>query len=123
MENSLTYDYSGACHFKAVLAGLLALNVSLCLAQTPTGTTTRVEENDPSITYGGTWIPDNLGDHSAGKAILSNQSGARVSLTFTGTGISWIGTLTGASREFFWMAPSISWTPIPIRSTTSRRCL
>jgi len=103
MENSLTYDYSGACHFKAVLAGLLALNVSLCLAQTPTGTTTRVEENDPSITYGGTWIPDNLGDHSAGKAILSNQSGARVSLTFTGTGISWIGTAAfnrGVARVF-----------------------
>lgn len=79
------------CGFRrgALLAGALTLGASLCSAQTPA--MTRVEETNPSIAYSGTWIPDALGVHSAGAALLSDQSGARASFSFTGTGISWIG--------------------------------
>jgi hypothetical protein len=83
-----------------VLAGVLALS-SLCLAQT--GAITRVEENDPSITYSGTWVVDSLGVHSAGRAVVSDENGAQVSLTFTGTGIAWIGDAAfnrGVARVF-----------------------
>jgi hypothetical protein len=74
---------------------LLALGVSLCRAQ-PAGIT-RVEENDPFITYLGIWVADSMGDNSAGQARILNEVGARALLSFTGTGITWVGA-TGADR-------------------------
>lgn len=52
---------------------------------------TRVEENDPNITYSGNWFANSSSGHSGGEATLTNAPGARATLTFTGTGISWIG--------------------------------
>jgi hypothetical protein len=80
---------------------LLALGVSLCQAQ-PAGIT-RVEEDDPNITYLGTWVVDTMGNNSAGRAVVLNQAGARASLSFTGTGITWIGATSfdrGVARVF-----------------------
>jgi hypothetical protein len=58
---------------------------------------TRIEQNDPSISYSGSWYSnDNVG-HSGGRAALTNARGARATLSFTGTGISWIGVRDGWS--------------------------
>jgi hypothetical protein len=73
----------------------------------PAMTVSRLQETDPSITYSGTvvaadWTPfDQSRDWSAGIATLSKQPGAQATITFTGTGISWIGAFgpqTGIAR-------------------------
>jgi hypothetical protein len=56
-----------------------------------TGTTTRVEETDPSVRYAGTWIPQSRSDLSGGTIVESSDPSGTASLTFTGTGVSWIG--------------------------------
>ena len=68
---------------------VLALSASLCQAEI--ATITRVEENNPAIAYSGSWMVDSQGVNSGGRAIVLNQSGARASFAFTGTGITWIG--------------------------------
>jgi len=78
-----------------LLLGALTLGASVCAAQT--ATTTRVEETDPNIIYSGPWAPDTMGKASGGTALISLQTGARASLSFTGTGITWIGS-TGPTR-------------------------
>src|SRR5258708_4360938 len=52
---------------------------------------TRVEENDPSITYTGTWYTNGAAANSGGSAFLTNSLNARAAISFTGTGITWIG--------------------------------
>jgi hypothetical protein len=56
---------------------------------------TRIEQNDPSIIYSGNWYANTSAANSGGLATLTNTRGARASLTFTGTGISWIGESDG----------------------------
>ena len=56
--------------------------------------TTRIEETDPAFVYSGTWAHGN--DHrswSGGTAAVATLTmfSARAALTFTGTGVSWIG--------------------------------
>jgi hypothetical protein len=79
--------------FKHVVRSFVFLSVTLLcsfplLAQV---TTTHVDDTDPSITYQGTWYPNFESGNSGGHATLSNINGARASITFTGTAISWIG--------------------------------
>jgi hypothetical protein len=74
----------------------------------PAATVSRLQETDPSITYtAGTvaapdWRPfDTSRAWSAGIAALSTTTGAQATITFTGTGISWIGARgpqTGIAR-------------------------
>jgi hypothetical protein len=52
---------------------------------------TRVEQDDPSVQYSGNWYNNDNAAHSGGRAALTNARGARVTLTFIGTGITWIG--------------------------------
>ncbi len=56
---------------------------------------TRVEQNDKNIVYSGNWYSNENGANSGGTAALTNTRGARVSMTFTGTGIAWIGVSDG----------------------------
>ena len=55
------------------------------------GTAHRVEETDPSVQYTGSWIPQSRADLSGGSVVESNDPSGTATLTFTGTGISWIG--------------------------------
>jgi hypothetical protein len=71
-----------------LLPGATAFLISLGMAQT---NPTRLEENDPSITYTGTWYTNGESPNSQGAAFLTNEKGARAVLTFNGTGITWIG--------------------------------
>jgi hypothetical protein len=69
----------------------IALSASLTHAQT--GTTTRIEETDKSILYTGTWYTNGDALNSGGSSALTNAKGATAVVTFTGTGITWIGVL------------------------------
>jgi hypothetical protein len=55
------------------------------------GTSTRVEQNDPSIVYTGTWYPNGAAPNSGGSAMLTNELNAKATITFNGSGITWIG--------------------------------
>jgi hypothetical protein len=79
------------CRLRSVflLPVVLAVCASFCLAQT--GPITRIEEDDPSITYSGNWYTNGNPGNSGGSAALTNATGARAVVTFTGRAISWIG--------------------------------
>jgi len=52
---------------------------------------TRIEQDNPAVVYTGIWITASDPTVSGGTAIESNQANATATLTFTGTGVSWIG--------------------------------
>ena len=62
-------------------------------ARLQAGATTRIEETDKSISYTGTWYTNGSSLNSGGGAALTNAPGATAVVTFTGTGITWIGVL------------------------------
>ena len=74
----------------------------------PAVTITRLQETDPDVSYSGPGvIPWEQGNttraFSAGIAALSTAAGARATLTFTGTGVTWIGAKgpqTGIANVF-----------------------
>jgi len=52
----------------------------------------RHQDTDPAISYGSGWIQDNRDKaYSEGASAESNTQGAQATITFTGTGIDWIG--------------------------------
>src|SRR4051812_23544746 len=69
----------------------LVLSALLFWTTTAHAAITRVEQNDKSVVYSGNWYSNENGANSGGNAALTNTRGARVSLTFNGTGIAWIG--------------------------------
>lgn len=71
----------------------LALNVFPAWAQG--ASMTRVEQDDPSITYSGNWYSNESAAHSLGVAALTNAPGARATISFSGTGITWVGVMDG----------------------------
>jgi hypothetical protein len=75
-----------SCFLLLVVFGVSA---SFCLAQA--GPVTRIEQDDPSITYSGHWYKNETPGNSGGSATLTNATGARAVVTFTGRAISWIG--------------------------------
>ena len=50
-----------------------------------------IEEDDGRVSYTGTWVADEAPEHSGGGAVLSDETGASVTFTFTGTGVQLIG--------------------------------
>lgn len=54
-------------------------------------TTTRIDDTNPSVVYAGAWYTNSNPGHSGGSAQLSTEAGDTVTLSFGGTGISWIG--------------------------------
>jgi hypothetical protein len=81
------------CTVRAVffLPLFVALTVSFAHAQS----ITRVEQNDPSVIYSGNWYTNTSTANTGGLAALTNTKGARASLTFTGSAISWLGVSDG----------------------------
>src|SRR5579859_1490320 len=66
----------------------------VCLATavvSQAGNVKRVEQTDPSITYTGTWYSNNAAANSGGSSALTNSLDAQATITFTGSGITWIG--------------------------------
>jgi hypothetical protein len=63
----------------------------------------RLQETDPDITYSAGWVPDSTRAWSAGAATLTTTAGAQATLSFTGTGVTWIGAVgnqTGIARVY-----------------------
>jgi hypothetical protein len=81
----------GALSHRTLLPFWIAACTAFCQAQT--GATTRIEEIDGGISYSGNWYTNSSSLHSGGRAVLTNAIGAKAVVTFTGTGISWIGVL------------------------------
>ena len=50
-----------------------------------------IEENDARVSYTGTWTESEAPEHSGGRAVYSDETGASTTLTFTGTGVQLIG--------------------------------
>ena len=74
-----------------VLRLSIFLFVALAFSSSSIFAQTRVEQNDPAITYSGNWYTNDGAANTDGHAVLTNTKGARASITFNGTGISWIG--------------------------------
>jgi len=70
------------------LYGLVCLSASLA---GQAANVKRVEQNDPGITYTGTWSSDGASSNSGGSAAFTNSLNATATISFTGTGITWIG--------------------------------
>jgi len=70
-----------------------AIAVGASLGQAQTLTATRILQTDPSIVYTGTWYPNYESPNIGGSATLTNAKGATATLSFRGTGITWIGIL------------------------------
>jgi hypothetical protein len=70
----------------------------------PPGTGERIEETDPSVTFSGDWAQGNADrEWSGGTAAVSTTGGARATLAFTGSSVTWIGfrgPQTGIARVF-----------------------
>lgn len=83
--DSIFTGWNGAC------TGIGSCTVTMDAAKTVTATFSKVryEEVDPVITYTGTWINYNCSACSGGKIKISNQTGAKATFTFTGTGVKW----------------------------------
>ena len=73
---------------------LVALSAGAAFAQTAP---TRIEQNDPAVTFSGNWYSNSSAMHSGGTAALTNTRGARATITFNGTGIAWLGVKDGWS--------------------------
>ncbi len=58
--------------------------------QPAAATPVRIEQNDKAIVYAGTWAANKTAPSTAG-SVLSMDKNARATLTFTGTGVTWIG--------------------------------
>jgi hypothetical protein len=69
----------------------LSSTTSTTIPADPSLTPVRVEENAAGVTYNGSWYGNGLPQHSGGRAILSIDSSARATFTFTGTKVKWIG--------------------------------
>jgi hypothetical protein len=50
-----------------------------------------IEQNNPAISYTGNWYLNTNPIMSGGSAVLAMDSSSSATVTFTGTGISWIG--------------------------------
>ena len=59
---------------------------------TPTPATTRFEESDTTVSMSAGWTQSKpIAGWSGGKAVQSDVAGAKISFTFTGTSVRWIG--------------------------------
>lgn len=72
---------------RILLVCLVVILPGVVLAQT----ITRFEQNDPRITYTGTWYPNTNSLESGGSALMANLKGSQVVVIFNGTGITWVG--------------------------------
>ena len=70
---------------------LVLFTLSVRSAAAQGGGITRIEQDDAAVTYSGNWYGNENGALSGGTAALTNTRGARVTISFTGTGINWIG--------------------------------
>ncbi|MGE5625135.1 MAG: beta strand repeat-containing protein [Bacillota bacterium] len=64
--------------------------ITVTVSNGTTTTTTRMEENDPAVTYSGNWVATTDASLSGGSAFQSNTANATATLKFTGVAVTWI---------------------------------
>ena len=90
-------------HRQRTVVAVLGVVVPLLVLLAPSpsaaqsGSWTRIEQDDPSVALSGNWYANDGPNHSGGTSALTNTRGARATVTFTGTGIRWIGVRDGWS--------------------------
>jgi len=52
---------------------------------------TRIEDTDPAVSYAGTWVHGTDARATGGTYAEANLAGAVATLSFTGTGVRWLG--------------------------------
>lgn len=95
---------------------LAAVLATLCGAATAQAQA-RVENDDPSIQYEGSWQTIVNPAVTGGTIAVSNEAGARAHITFTGTDITWVGyecPCAGRARSY------IDGQPVDIRDAYNR---
>ena len=50
-----------------------------------------IQQDSPAVNATGSWSPNGQAVHSGGSAVLAMDAGSTVTLTFSGTGVSWVG--------------------------------
>ena len=65
-------------------------DISFVTLNPPPAVLTRYEENDPAVSYTGSWISYSYGYYSGGFATYTSQSGATATFSFFGTSVTWI---------------------------------
>lgn len=89
-----TTSVANGTHTLAAVARDAAGNIGTSQAVSVTVSnsgTMRIEQDNPAVSYTGTWYTASDPTVSDGTATESNQSGATATLTFNGTQVSWIG--------------------------------
>ena len=76
---------------RGILTGMVPAAAMLMAFSAPVqAATSRVEDNDLSVVYGGLWFTASSSELSGGSGHESNTVGSTASLVFTGTGVTWI---------------------------------
>jgi hypothetical protein len=98
---SSNYDLSNIdkCSTDYADTYLISLNGATKVTVTPPPVTTppvnsrvvRNEQDNPAVQYTGAWYPNNGAFNSGGSAVMAMDANAQAQLTFTGTGVKWIG--------------------------------
>src|SRR5690242_15657538 len=74
-----------------MLAGMIAMVAILMAVTAPAqAATSRVEDNNLSVVYGGVWYTASSSQLSGGSGHEANMVGSTATLVFTGTGVTWI---------------------------------
>ena len=74
-----------------MLSSWSRVSAQVSLGDVVPSTSMRVEDSDPRVVYTGVWLPQHRADLSGGSIVESPYPVSTASLTFTGTGIRWIG--------------------------------
>ena len=85
-RHTLTISVTGQKNNDAVLN-----DVQVDAFEVPAPIISRLQETDPAITYTAGWIEDTTKSWSSTTATASSTPGARATLVFTGTSVSWRG--------------------------------
>jgi hypothetical protein len=75
----------------ATATSTTATSPAVVAPATVAATTVRYEQNDPSVSYMGTWYPNGGAYNSGGTAVMAVDAGSQAQFHFTGTGVKWIG--------------------------------
>ena len=83
---------TGAYNFTVQVADIQSRTATQGLSLTiNAGTSATIQQDNSAVSYNGAWFPNSLSVHSSGGAVLAMDSRATATISFTGTGISWIG--------------------------------
>lgn len=84
------WSYAATRYVSRVM-GYYANGVTVQVATTPASSLHWISEKSTSLVYAGTWKSASYWRYAGGAANYATTAGASVSLTFTGTGVTWYG--------------------------------